>query len=192
MITSGALPPRSGMLGSCMMIVEKFGQLFAQTLVALALVAEHDRAFEQQVLKIVRQMAPKLRRGRSKDGMIAVLPVAGLRVVAGKSGVRLTHESLLPKRAFSKPAQSLVCRGYRYQNGPVGSRFLPGKLRTEDGETVLALKHERDRYLHGAKRDHWYRGRRMPLRRHLGAGRATIERCRHRHDRHLGVFQRRS
>jgi len=48
------------------MIVEEFGQLLAQILVALAFVAENDGPFEQGLLKLLRQVAPKVRGGRPR------------------------------------------------------------------------------------------------------------------------------
>jgi hypothetical protein len=61
-ITSGALPPAearpSAFQRARVMIVQKFRQLLAQALIALALMAEHDGVLEQYVLKILRQLAP--------------------------------------------------------------------------------------------------------------------------------------
>jgi len=42
------------------MIVEEFCQLFAQTFVLLALVAEHYRMLEQLMLQLLRQFAPQV------------------------------------------------------------------------------------------------------------------------------------
>src|SRR5260370_25043198 len=42
------------------MIVEEFCQLFAQTFVLLALVAEHHRMLEQLMLQLLRQFAPQV------------------------------------------------------------------------------------------------------------------------------------
>ena len=41
-----------------MMIMQKLGQLFTQTLIAFAVVAEYDRTLEQNLLKLLRQLAP--------------------------------------------------------------------------------------------------------------------------------------
>jgi len=49
-----------------MMIVQEFGQLLAQALVLLALMAEHDGALKQRILQIVRQLAPKIRGSRAE------------------------------------------------------------------------------------------------------------------------------
>jgi hypothetical protein len=49
------------------MIVEEFSQLFAQAFIPLALVAEHDGPFEQGLLKLLRQIAPKVRGRGAKD-----------------------------------------------------------------------------------------------------------------------------
>jgi hypothetical protein len=40
------------------MIVEEFGQLLAQTFVALAFVSENDRAFKERLLKLLRELTP--------------------------------------------------------------------------------------------------------------------------------------
>jgi len=42
------------------MVVQEFCQLLAQAFVALALMAKHHGAFEQQVLPILRQFAPQI------------------------------------------------------------------------------------------------------------------------------------
>jgi hypothetical protein len=55
------------------MIVEEFGQLLAQAFVALAFVAENDGPFEQGLLKLLRQVAPKVCGGRSEDEKVTVL-----------------------------------------------------------------------------------------------------------------------
>jgi hypothetical protein len=49
------------------MIVEEFGQLLAQAFIPLAFVAEHNGPFEQGLLKLLRQIAPKVRGRRAKD-----------------------------------------------------------------------------------------------------------------------------
>ena len=54
-----------------MMVVQKFRQLFAQALVGLALVPQHDGAFEQRVLQVVRQLAPQIGGGCAKHQKIA-------------------------------------------------------------------------------------------------------------------------
>jgi hypothetical protein len=48
------------------MIVQELGQLLAQAFIALAFVAQNDGAFEQGLLKLLRQIAPKV-RGRSAE-----------------------------------------------------------------------------------------------------------------------------
>jgi hypothetical protein len=68
-----------------MMIVQKFSQLLAQTLVRLALVAEHDGALEQRVLQLLRQCAPKVGGSRAQHQKIT-----GRDVVDDLIGV-LTH-----------------------------------------------------------------------------------------------------
>ena len=45
---------RSSVLSPHVAIMEELGQLFAQTLVALAFVAENNGALEQGVLKLLR------------------------------------------------------------------------------------------------------------------------------------------
>jgi len=65
-LTSGGLP-LSRVVGPCVMIVEEFGQLLAQAFIPLAFVAEHDGPFEQGLLKLLRQIAPKVRDRRAKD-----------------------------------------------------------------------------------------------------------------------------
>jgi len=50
-----------------MMVVQEFGQLLAQAFITLAFVAENDRPFEQGLLKLLRQIAPKVRGRRAKD-----------------------------------------------------------------------------------------------------------------------------
>src|ERR1700730_6429647 len=50
--------PASAYRRSRVGVVQEFCQLLAQALVALAFVAEHDRALEQSVLQLVRQLAP--------------------------------------------------------------------------------------------------------------------------------------
>jgi hypothetical protein len=70
-----------------MMIVQKFCQLLAQALVAFALVAEDDGPLEQQVLKLLRQIAPEIGCGRAKDEKIAGGDIIG-------DMIRLTHETL--------------------------------------------------------------------------------------------------
>src|ERR1051326_7657865 len=53
------------------MIVQEFGQLLAQALVALGLMAEQHGAFEQDLLQLVRQMAPHVRGRRTEREKIA-------------------------------------------------------------------------------------------------------------------------
>jgi hypothetical protein len=53
------------------MVVQKFRQLFAQALVGLALVPQHDGAFEQRVLQVVRQLAPQIGGSCAEDQKIA-------------------------------------------------------------------------------------------------------------------------
>ncbi|HMK70304.1 MAG TPA: hypothetical protein VK442_04955 [Xanthobacteraceae bacterium] len=65
-LTSGAVSPSSAM-GARVVIVEEFGQLLAQAFIPLALMAEHDGPFEQGLLKLLRQIAPKVRDRRAKD-----------------------------------------------------------------------------------------------------------------------------
>jgi hypothetical protein len=68
-ITSGALTvsQSSALGGAGVMIVQEFGQLLAQALIALGLVAENDGPFEQGMLQFGRQAAPKV-RGRRSEG----------------------------------------------------------------------------------------------------------------------------
>jgi hypothetical protein len=50
------------------MIVQELGQLLAQALVALALMAEQNGAFEQCLLQLLRQVTPQLRgRGAERE-----------------------------------------------------------------------------------------------------------------------------
>ena len=65
-MTSGGLPLLR-VVGPGVMIVEEFGQLLAQAFIPLAFVAEHDGLFEQGLLKLLRQIAPKVRGRRAKD-----------------------------------------------------------------------------------------------------------------------------
>lgn len=58
-----------------MVIVQEFGQLLAQAFIALALMAKHDCAFEEQLLKFLRQMAPEIGGGRPKHQKVAVRQV---------------------------------------------------------------------------------------------------------------------
>lgn len=53
------------------MVVQKFRQLLAQAFVALALMSEHDGAFEQDVLQILRQLAPQIGGGGAENQKIA-------------------------------------------------------------------------------------------------------------------------
>ena len=64
-----------------MMIVKKFGQLLAQAFVALGLVAENDGAFEQRMLKFLRQIAPEIRGSGSQDEKITRGGVVPLRLI---------------------------------------------------------------------------------------------------------------
>jgi hypothetical protein len=50
-----------------MMIVEKFCQLFTQALVTLAPMAEDDSPFEQRMLHVRRQLAPKTGGSGAED-----------------------------------------------------------------------------------------------------------------------------
>jgi hypothetical protein len=70
-----------------MMIVQKFCQLLSQALVAFAFVAEDDGALEQQVLKLLRQIAPEIGRGRAKNEKMADGDIV-------RDMIRLTHETL--------------------------------------------------------------------------------------------------
>ncbi len=72
------------------MIVEKFGQLLAQAFITLAFVAENDGPFEQGLLKLLRQIAPKVRGCRAEDEKVT-LGVLVARDVIGRS----THEKNL-------------------------------------------------------------------------------------------------
>ncbi len=49
---------RGSARGSLMVFVEKVGEFFAQTFVALALVAEQDGPLEQVMLHLLGQIAP--------------------------------------------------------------------------------------------------------------------------------------
>jgi len=46
--------------------------LLAQAFIALTFVAENDGPFEQGLLKLLRQIAPKVRRGRAEDEKVTV------------------------------------------------------------------------------------------------------------------------
>jgi hypothetical protein len=59
-----------------MVIVEEFGKLLAQAFVALAVVAENDGPLEQGVLKLLRQIAPKVSGCRSEDEKVTVRGIA--------------------------------------------------------------------------------------------------------------------
>lgn len=52
------------------MVVQKLRQLLAQAFVDLALMSEHDGAFEQRVLQILRQRAPQIGGGRTENQKI--------------------------------------------------------------------------------------------------------------------------
>ena len=43
-----------------MVIVQKLGELFAQTFVALVMMSEHDRALKQRMLELLRKIAPNV------------------------------------------------------------------------------------------------------------------------------------
>jgi hypothetical protein len=53
-----------------MMIVQEFGQLLAQAFVLLALMPEHHGTLEQNVLEILRQLAPEIGGGGAKHKQI--------------------------------------------------------------------------------------------------------------------------
>jgi len=69
-----------------MMVVQEFGQLFAQAFVLLALMPEHYGALEQNVLEIRRQAAPQIGSGGAKHKQIT-----GRNVVDDQ--VRLIHDA---------------------------------------------------------------------------------------------------
>jgi hypothetical protein len=52
-------------------VVQKFCQLLAQTLVTFALMAEDDGAFEDGVLQVLRQRAPQIGGSRAENQKIA-------------------------------------------------------------------------------------------------------------------------
>jgi len=54
-----------------MMVVQEFGELLSQTFIALALVAKNDGAFEKQMLQLLRQIAPEVRRGGPEHEKVA-------------------------------------------------------------------------------------------------------------------------
>src|SRR5262249_50731510 len=69
---------RSAQKGAGVMVVQEFGQLLAQALVALAFVAEDDGSLEQIVLQPLGPLAPQV-RGRGAQHpkeAIGVLAVA--------------------------------------------------------------------------------------------------------------------
>ena len=53
---------RSTRQGASVLVVQELGQLLAQALVALSLVAPDDGALEQGVLQLLRQVAPEIGR----------------------------------------------------------------------------------------------------------------------------------
>jgi hypothetical protein len=63
------------------MVVQEFGQLLAETFVALALVTEHDGPLEQGMLKLLRQIAPKVGRGRTQNKKVSLRVFGGNRVI---------------------------------------------------------------------------------------------------------------
>jgi len=69
------------------MIVEEFGQLLAQAFIALAFVAESDGPFEQGLLQLLWQSAPKVRGGRAEHKKVTVGVVVPSDVIR-----RSTHE----------------------------------------------------------------------------------------------------
>ncbi len=103
-LTSGGLPLLR-VVGPRVMIVEEFGQLLAQAFIPLGLVAENDGPFEQGLLKLLRQIAPKLRGRRAEDEKVtlgvAVRRGALERFAAGASAllVRTGRRSRPPSRA---------------------------------------------------------------------------------------------
>jgi hypothetical protein len=67
------------------MIVEEFGQLLAQTFVALAFVSENDRAFKERLLKLLRELTPQVHGSAAENKQIAVsatLPGGAIRWLA--------------------------------------------------------------------------------------------------------------
>jgi hypothetical protein len=54
------------------MIVEELGELLAQTFIALAFVAKHHGPFEQGLLQLLRQIAPKIGGRGAKDEKITL------------------------------------------------------------------------------------------------------------------------
>ncbi len=69
------------------MIVEEFSELLAQAFIALALVAENDSPFEQGLLKLLRQIAPKVRGCGAEDKKVTLGFVVARDVIR-----RSTHE----------------------------------------------------------------------------------------------------
>lgn len=69
-----------------MMIVQEFGELFAQTFVLLALMPEHHGALKKNVLKVLRQPAPEIGGSGAKHKQIT-----GWNVV--DDVVRLIHDA---------------------------------------------------------------------------------------------------
>jgi hypothetical protein len=61
------------MLGPRMVIVEEFRQLLAQAFVAFGFVTENNRAFEEDFLQLLGQIAPKVERRRTEDEKIALI-----------------------------------------------------------------------------------------------------------------------
>ena len=86
-----------------MVVVKKLGQLLAQALVALALVTEDDRPFEQRVLNLLRQVSPEFGGGRSKNEEVtggAVSPGGVIRLfLHGTPNVAHVEMSSLPVSA---------------------------------------------------------------------------------------------
>jgi hypothetical protein len=85
-------------MGAGMMIVQEFGQLLAQALVLLALMPEQYGALEQDMLEILRQVAPEIGGGGAKHKQIA-----GGNVVDDL--VRLIHDASRFICSLTRPRQ---------------------------------------------------------------------------------------
>src|ERR1044071_3839340 len=57
-----------------MAVMQEFGELFAQALVAFATVADHDRVLEQLFLDRRRKLCPKVQRCGAQQGSKTIIP----------------------------------------------------------------------------------------------------------------------
>ena len=119
------------------MVVQKFRQLFAQALVGLALVPQHDGAFEQRVLQVVRQLAPQIGGSCAEDQKIA-----GGNIVDDVIGLLNSwpHSCEIPRQEFDiGPSEKEKQRLGREVRSPVFAERaepMPGRT-TAGGRIVL-------------------------------------------------------